>query len=158
LVFDRWILHARRAYMNGPDRVFVGATRPASRKQGSGLLIEPRFYEQLRKGRMSPVRPAIGQADLGIAGQFEVARRGAMVDDLEHAYFRIDIGCDACRPGQFDVIGTTAEFRAIAEKGMFVEIVRPQNRLVADRPELVVRPIPHVAELAPAIARAVLLP
>src|SRR5262249_39662832 len=102
--------------------------------------------------------PAIVQADLGIAGQFEVSRRGAMVDDLEHAYFRIDIGCDACRPGQFDVIGTTAEFRAIAEKGMFVEIVRPQNRLVADRPELVVRPSPHVAELAPAIARAVLLP
>ena len=159
LVLDQLtILRARSGNMNCPDRLFFSTARSASCKQGTGPVIKLRFHKKLGKGRMCLVRAAVVQADFGIAGQFEVSRGGAMIGDLEHPHFRIDIGCDAGCPGHFDVLGETAEFGTVSEKGVLVDIVRLKNGLFADGPKLVVRPVFDVTELPPAIARRILTP
>ena len=144
--------------MDRPDRFFLRVARPATRKQGARRFVVMRFHEELGKRRMRPVRTAVVQADLGIAGQFEGSCLLAMVDDCQRPHFCIDIWCDAYCPRDFDFFGATAEICPVSEKDVLSDICVSGKRLLADGPQRVVGGVSDVTELPPTISCDILPP
>ncbi|GEC41862.1 hypothetical protein EME01_59340 [Sinorhizobium meliloti] len=107
---------------------------------------------------MRPVRAAIVQADLGIAGKIEGPLSSAMVDDGKLTHFRVGILRDADFPGDFNVFGTTGELGPVSVKRVRVAVCRLENGLLADRPHRFVRLVADVANLPPAISRDIFAP
>ena len=144
--------------MNRPDRFFFRIARPAARKQGARRFVVLRFHEELGKRRMCPVRAAIVQADLGIAGQFEGSCSPAMVDDSKRPHFCVELGAtQTCQETSI----SSARQRELCPVSMKSRVrgYLPVGKVVACRWTIACfRPVSDVAKLAPAIACDILPP
>ncbi|MCY1297368.1 hypothetical protein D9M70_468050 [compost metagenome] len=98
------------------------------------------------------------QADFGIACQLKLSRFLTLIAEFQQTHLGIAIQCDRHVPSKIDVSEQTAILGTITVKRVFVDRIRMADRLPANRPDLAALKVADVAELAPAIACAVLTP
>src|SRR5262249_56563309 len=121
--------------------------RPAAGQQGARTSDELGCEEQLRKGRVALIRAAMIQADLGVAGQLQLAGPAAVIDERDQAHFRVVVPRDADGPRGLNVAVPAAEFGPVGVEADLVFIYRLGKRLMADRPGPAALRIADVDEL-----------
>src|SRR4051794_16143250 len=98
------------------------------------------------------------EAHLSITGEFEFARVRAVIHNRRRTDFGVCFRDDAYGPTRFKIAVSAVEFNHIRVKGEFIFVGGHAERLPADRPNGAVRFVPHIAELAPTVARDVFTP
>jgi hypothetical protein len=144
--------------VDGEDRFLVRGPGPAPGQQRAVARIDTRFQEQLRKRRVRPIGATVAQADLRVARHLEFAVTPAVIDQREHARFRVGIRRDADGTARFDVAIPPPQLGAAVvtlESGFVGGL--PQ-RLTANRPCAVGAGLTDVAELTPTVAGDILAP